>query len=378
MNVKLFFLMLRARYTLIVFTLAVTVATAVVLSDLLPEQYVATTSLVLDSTDKNPLDTTAASAVKSPSSTYLATQIDIIGSRKVALKVVDQLHLAGRPEIQQQFLSDMDGKGSIDEWLVNRLLDRLIIEPSRDSQVVTLSFQSGSAKDAADTVNAFAKAYVQTSLELITDPARQNAEWFDDQLKVLRQRLLDAQSRLTAFQRETGIVSLDERLDTQTNRLNELAKTYVQVQAATDEVRSRQLGENHPDYRAAINRERAIRNAVEEQKNQIMDLKKKRDRLAVLSREVDTDQRIYDTALQGYYQTSLQSKFNQPNIAILEEAVPPNKPDSPKMLFNLISAVFLGLLLGTLFAILAEMFDRRVRSREDVTDILGARVLASL
>ena len=379
MNIKLFFLMAKARYTVIVFTLAICVATAAILSDVLPKQYVATTSLVLDTADRNPLDTaTITSTGKSSSTTYLATQLDIIQSRKVALKVVDTLKLADKPELQQEFQDEMDGQGSIREWLVDKLTDKLTVEPSRDSEVVSISFQSGSAKSAADTANAFAQAYIETSLELITDPARRNAEWFNAQLKELRQRLLESQGRLTAFQREKGIVSLDERLDTETNRLNELAKTYVQVQAAADDVRSRQLGENHPDYRAAIGRERAIRNAVDAQKNLLLELKNQRDHLAVLSRDVDTDQRVYDTALQGYYQTSLQSKFNQPNIAVLTLAVPPNEEDSPKLVFNLISAVFLGLLLGTIFAILAEIYDRRVRTPEDVTDILGAKVLATI
>jgi succinoglycan biosynthesis transport protein ExoP len=380
-NIRLFFLMLKARYQLIVFTLAVTVATAVILAEVLPKTYTATAALVLDTADRNPLDTaTIAASGKSSSTTYLATQLDIIQSRTVAMKVIDALKLDEKPDYVQAFQDNENGQGSIREWLIdNVLLKNLDVEPTRDSQVVSISYKAGSAKAAADTANAFAKAYIDTSLELITEPARRNAEWFDNQLKTMRQRLLDAQARLTQYQREKGITSIDERLDSETNRLNQLVQTLVQVQAAADEVKTRQLGENHPDYRAAVARERATRAAVENQKSLIMELKRQRDQLAVLSQDVDNAQHIYDTALQGYYQTSLQSKFNQPNIAVLTVAVPPNEDQaSPNMLFSLISGICLGLVLGLTFAIMAEMLDRRIRTRDDVTEVLGTRVLATI
>ena len=82
-------------------------------------------------------------------------------------------------------------------------------------------------------VNKFAEAYIATNLEMITDPARKSKVWFDDQLKSLRKRLEEAQSRLTAYQQQERVVSTDERLDTETARLQNLSNQLVSAQEAT-------------------------------------------------------------------------------------------------------------------------------------------------
>lgn len=376
MNIRFFLILLKARYSLVVFTLAITVVTTAIVTDILPRQYVATTSLVLNTSDNNPFD--APSMVAKGAATYLATQLDIIRSRSVALKAVDALGWTNDRELQRDFNESTGGNGSMREWLAERLLDKLTVQPSRDSRVISISYQSTDPQVAADAANAVAQAYMEKTLELMTDPAKRNAEWFDEQLKVLRERLMSSQARLTNFQQEEGIISLDERLDTETSRLNELSTTYVQVPAEAADVRARQLGQNHPEFRRAISREQAVQRALEKQKELLLTLKQRRDQLGILAREVESDQRLYDSTLQRYYQTSLESQFNQPNTSVLNEAVPPAEPSRPVVLFNLVSAVFFGLVLGTILAILAELFDRRIRSREDITEVLETRVLATV
>jgi succinoglycan biosynthesis transport protein ExoP len=43
---------------------------------------------------------------------YMATQIDIISSKNVALRVVDALHLASSPAVIQQFNEATEGRGT--------------------------------------------------------------------------------------------------------------------------------------------------------------------------------------------------------------------------------------------------------------------------
>jgi uncharacterized protein involved in exopolysaccharide biosynthesis len=376
MNFKLFLTILRSRYQLIIFTLVVTVATAAALTQMQSSRYIATTSLVLNFQGDNPFERAGIPAQLS--SAYVATQLDIINSRNVAMKVVDSEQLADNPKMREAFLESNGDTGSIRVWLAQGLLNDLLIEPSRDSRVIRIGYESTSPEWAAQMANAFAQAYIDTTLELNLEPARQSAEWFDDQLKELRARLEEAQARLTAFQQEKGIVAIDERLDTETSRLNELSKKYVAAQAETYDVKSRQLGQNHPEYTSAVKREGSLRYSMEQQKQRILELKKQRDELAVLAREVENEQKNYEATLQSYYQTRLQSQFNQTNIAILNPAVPPSKPSSPNVMLNMVSAVFLGLLLSLALAIGLELFNRRVRTPEDVSTLLGIRVLASV
>ncbi|MEN9629538.1 MAG: chain length determinant protein EpsF, partial [Pseudomonadota bacterium] len=93
---------------------------------------------------------------------------------------------------------------------------------------------------AAALANAFVQAYIDTALELRVDPARQYASFFDSRAKEARDVVEKAQARLSAFQRENGIVATDERLDIENARLNELSSQLTALQAMSAESSSRQ------------------------------------------------------------------------------------------------------------------------------------------
>ena len=76
-----------------------------------------------------------------------------------------------------------------------------------------------------------------------------------------------------------------------------MTKNLVVAQAATYDVKSRQLGENHPEYTRAVKAESAARYAVNQQKARILELKKQRDELTALKEKygpVVTPQQLVD------------------------------------------------------------------------------------
>jgi succinoglycan biosynthesis transport protein ExoP len=78
------------------------------------------------------------------------------------------------------------------------------VVPARESSVIALSYRAPDPRFAAALANAFVQAYIDTALELRTDPARQYAAFFDTRSKEARDVLEKAQARLTAFQRTTA------------------------------------------------------------------------------------------------------------------------------------------------------------------------------
>src|SRR5581483_11011554 len=81
---------------------------------------------------------------------------------------------------------------------------------------------------------------MDTVLELRVMPTRQAALWFDEQLKVLRNNLEQAQARLARYQSDKNIVATDERLDTDNTRLMELSAELSRVQAQSVDVTTRE------------------------------------------------------------------------------------------------------------------------------------------
>ena len=56
---------------------------------------------------------------------YMATQVDIINSDRVAQRVVKMLKLDENPAAKEQWLEATEGKGTLEMWLANRLQKKL-------------------------------------------------------------------------------------------------------------------------------------------------------------------------------------------------------------------------------------------------------------
>lgn len=452
MNLFLFFSALQARFAVFAFVLAVTIVTATVVSLLLPRTYKATVSLVGDAKEEQSLSNVLHPLLQPRERiSYMQTQMDIITSEKVARKVVQDLKLVENPAARAAFLKEAAGEGPIENWLVENLLERLKVETSQSS-IIHVSYSSTDPRFSAAVANAFAKAYIDTTLELRVEPTRQAAAWFDEQLKSLRAALEDGQARLTAYHRQKGIVSADERLDVENTRLGELSAQVVKTQEQTFDwkIRERQaraaldqgmpldrlpevisnpfiqklkadllLGEsklqelatqygaNYPLHQRQLSenqslrekldaemrkivaglenstlqirdREAELRRALAAQGARLLELKEDRNELTVLTRDVESAQRAYDTAHQRFVVSQVEGRASQANVAILNPATVPRKPFRPKIALNIALSVVVGTMLGIGIVILMELFDRRVRSRNDLDNESNVPLLGVL
>ncbi|WP_432741237.1 chain length determinant protein EpsF [Methylobacter sp. G7] len=236
MNFQQFINILWSRKSVALSVLMVTVITTLVLSLLLPKQYLATTSIVVDQRSVDPVTGLTLPVQLMPG--YIATQVDVISSHNVARKVVEKLKLSEDPQIQEDFAKSKS-TGDIRDWIADLLLKSLDINPSRESNVIQVDATSIDPQSAANIANAFADAYIQTGIELQAQPAKLTADWFDLQMATLREHLEHAQSVLSTYQQQHGIVATDDRLDLESSRLSELSRQLLESQVQTSELQSR-------------------------------------------------------------------------------------------------------------------------------------------
>jgi polysaccharide biosynthesis transport protein len=427
---------LRARWMLALSVFVVALGVAAALTFALPKKYSATTSLVLDIKSPDPIAGVLYPAMTMPS--YMATQVDIIESDRVALRVVRGLKMSENPSMRSQWQEDTQGAGNFEVWLANLLQKNLDVKPSRESNVVQITFKSVDARFSAAVANAFAQAYVDTTAELRVDPAKQYSSFFDGRAKLARDEVEKAQARLSELQRTKGIINADERFDIETARLSELSSQLVGLQALSAESQSRQtaarrapnrvvsglradlarqearlqelgarMGDAHPqvvELKANINELRAklaqetvrlsasvevtndinqsraeqIRASLEVQRAKVLKAREMRDEVAVLQREVEHAQRAYDAVSARLNQSNLESQNTLTNAAVLMPATEAAKPSSPNPVFNFVIAAGVGLLAALAVALLREATDKRVRTLEDISRDMGLPVLGIL
>lgn len=237
MTFSQFLSILKARWVSALAVLLLTVGTAVGISLILPKQYTATAAVVVDVKSPDPIAGMVLGAMAMPS--YMATQVDIITSSRVAQQVVRTLKLTENADLREQWLDETQGQGNFEAWVADLLSKKLDVKPSRESNVINVGYTAPDPRFAAALANAYVQAYMTTSLDLRVAPAKQYASFFENQSKDLRVALETAQSKLSDYQRAHGILVTDERLDVETQRLNELSSQLVAIQALSAESRSR-------------------------------------------------------------------------------------------------------------------------------------------
>jgi chain length determinant protein EpsF len=238
MTFSQFLTILRARWMSATIVLMTVIATTLLVSLLLPKQYTATASVLVDVKSPDPIIGMALAGIVEPG--YMASQLDIIQSERVALLAIHALHLTESTELREKWQDAADGKGNFEAWLAELVQKKLDVKPSRESNAITVGYTSTDPRFSAAMANAFIQGYIDTTLDLRVEPAKQYNSFFDDRAKQLREAVEAAQAKLSTYQRSVGIVATDERLDVETAQLNELASQYVAMQTLAAESGSRQ------------------------------------------------------------------------------------------------------------------------------------------
>jgi uncharacterized protein involved in exopolysaccharide biosynthesis len=123
-------------------------------------------------------------------------------------------------------------------------------------------------------------------------------------------------------------------------------------------------------------RESVLRAAIEEQKKKLLENRGMRDELAVLQRDVDAAKNAYDAVIKRYTESDLASQATKADVSILTQALAPIEPSFPKPLGKtMLMAIAAAILLGAGAAFLLEMLDRRIRTTNDLVEVLKLPVL---
>jgi capsular exopolysaccharide synthesis family protein len=155
--------------------------------------------------------------------TQLQTATTVMQSPSVVLGVIQKLNLPSNKQFlphrllgsksetpaigPSQSLEDMP---SVRDSMVARFTKGLKIEPIADTRLLTISYTSRDPKLSAQIANAVVDEYKKQYLRSHYDASQDASEWLTEQLSGLKAKVQDAEKKLADFQRETGIISVDQ------------------------------------------------------------------------------------------------------------------------------------------------------------------------
>jgi succinoglycan biosynthesis transport protein ExoP len=130
------------------------------------------------------------------------------------------------------------------------------------------------------------------------------------------------------------------------------------------------------NYLAAAQRTALLRRAFDEQKQQANLVAEKSVQYNILKREVDTNRQLYRGLLERLKEAGVSAGLKASNISVVDAAVPPVQPSSPRVLLNLAVGFLVGLCGGVGVAFLQEHLDNTFKSQADIETFLGLPALA--
>jgi polysaccharide biosynthesis transport protein len=237
MSLYQLWVVLRARWWVVVaVTLSVLMITAI-WTWRTDRIYSATASLIVDAKSVDPI--VGLTQQSGPVSNLILTQIDILKSDRVARKVAEAAGLMSNQSLRERWMTSAGGRGTYESWLTRWLKQSMEVRPTRDSNVIEVSYNSPDPKFAAMMANWYAKAHLETLLELRVSPARQYTTFFDEQLKKAKDNLEQNRLVLSTFLRDKGLLNADEKFDVEMNKLNDLSQQLNGMRSATADSQSR-------------------------------------------------------------------------------------------------------------------------------------------
>ncbi len=429
MSLHQLFSILRARRAAAGLVLLVTLALALAWVLVRPAAYKATAPVLVD-VRMDPVGGTALQGMVAPN--YMATQIDIVKSERVAERMLQLLPADQDPV--KRWHEESQTKKAPQAWLAHKIQGYLEVKPARESNIINVAWTGRTPAEAALVANAFAQAYLDVSLEIKTNPAKKYAEWFEDQVKASRDRLEKSQDKLSAFQQESGIVSAEANGDFETARLTELSQqlsalqsrpraaagssessnpivatlradvarleskvteasatmgsahpTMQKMQAELSALRSRMSSESgraagsaDAAVRSAKAQQQDIEKAIAAQRAKVLSLTKQRGQLSVLQRDVDNAQKAFETVSTAAAQSRLQSLANQTNMVRIASSMVPTQKTGLSGAQTMMVAFAGGMLLALAGALLLELGNRRVRTVDDLALVTRLPILATV
>ena len=141
---------------------------------------------------------------------FLNTQLELLRSRALAERVVNELNVPADPAMLAAIGMDGAIQGNDTEHVraraVQALQGALIIDLPRDNRVARIGFTSGDPGISARIANAFAEQFIQSALQRRYDSSSYARDFVATRLEQARVDLEDSERRLNEYARSAGLL----------------------------------------------------------------------------------------------------------------------------------------------------------------------------
>jgi len=234
------------RWTVLAILFTVTLVTMIVTLKEIPI-YRVSVALQIDKENPNILSFKDVYEIESGTDETLQTQFKVLNSRKLARRVIENLHLDKSPELQEDPPGFFGGiVKRVKELLPSHayeqqdslrpLIDeyerRLVVAPVRQARIVNLTFEGKDPALIAKIADAHATHFIEQNLEYKWEATQMASKFLSTQLVSLQSKLEEAEGRLDDFSRANQILFTGEGQNSAVDKLRQLDQEHTKAQVA--------------------------------------------------------------------------------------------------------------------------------------------------
>jgi len=276
----------------------------------------------------------------------VSSEISIINSREVVEEVIYRLlGLSPSPDSSRRISS-----------AVSELQGRISTEKIGDSNLVKVSVTSGDSQKAVEQVNMLSSVYQAKSMEKKNKRAQDLRKFIEEQLSLVSTRLHQAENNLKAFQEKNKATGIRDTL------IAKMVDCRFQLEGLL-----RQYTSRHPKVIE-------LTDQIAQIEKQLQELPDFDIELGRLMREIKVNEEQYDLLNTKYKEALIAEADKIQTVSIVDPAVQARQI-APNPRLNLSVAAICGILLGFLFAFIAENLDASVSRVEEIEEMLKLPVL---
>ena len=215
MDVRFLFATIRRRANWIAGVLALALAAGLLITMLQSPRYTAQASIQINNQSDRVLSQgeDLQEEVSGYDDRFLKTQVDVLKSRGLAVRVAQKLKLFGNKGFYEK-LGAASPAGApeavVREITIGLLRGNLNVDLPYDSRIATISFTSRDPALSAQIANAFASEFIQANLQRRYDSSAYAREFLSGQLAETKDRLEASERALNAYARNAGLIRAPE------------------------------------------------------------------------------------------------------------------------------------------------------------------------
>lgn len=211
--------------------------------------------MLIESQQENVVSIEEVYGLQGGNDEHIQTQNQILQSRELAERVINELGLAKHPEfdptvekpglkldprswIPKSWTSDSDkpvSEQAIQNAIVETFFSNLTVSLIRNSQLITVSFDANDPALAEKVPNSLANAYIESDLESRLGMTEKAAVWITERLDNLRVNLEASDKALQAFLEKENLVDV-QGIDSLTSmELDEITREMTEVRRTRTE-----------------------------------------------------------------------------------------------------------------------------------------------